>query len=248
MAAVDRETRIGPYVSQPAKVSIIEARTCPPLAETQQPPGSRSRPASGVAYEGSVSPRRGISCKPHPVGNRAAILGGRATAGIDGSLTCPYPPPGDLRARVAAAQARVAAGAPRRRRCSHPDHDTGQCRQPGGPASSCCSVRRASSPRTRAYPLADHPAALSAALAAECAGAQGQFSAMADTLFAAQDSLETRSMAGLAAAAGVLNDVELLRCFQDRRTHVHVEADVAARSDVSAPRDTWITHRRFPAP
>ena len=56
----------------------------------------------------------------------------------------------------------------------------------------------------RHFPLADnHPHALTAALAAEAAGAQGAFWPMHDLLFARQDRLERRRAAGLRRGAGL---------------------------------------------
>jgi protein-disulfide isomerase len=78
----------------------------------------------------------------------------------------------------------------------------------------------------RNFPLADrHPYALTAALAAEAAGAQGAFWPMHDLLFQRQDRLTDGALRGYAESLGLDGDLvvgESAQAFGDR-----VEADFA---------------------
>jgi protein-disulfide isomerase len=65
----------------------------------------------------------------------------------------------------------------------------------------------------RHYPLAQHTHARDAALAAECAGAQGRFAAFHDALFANQDSIGTASWGWFARSAGGVDSTALRRCM-----------------------------------
>lgn len=81
----------------------------------------------------------------------------------------------------------------------------------------------------RHFPLeAIHPHAFNAALAAECAGAQGRFELYHNALFAAQNEIGARSWRSFAEAAGVpaLDDFDL--CVKDRRFAERVRRDLAA--------------------
>jgi protein-disulfide isomerase len=77
------------------------------------------------------------------------------------------------------------------------------------------------------FPLTDiHPMALSAAVAADCAGQQGRFRAMYDVLFARQEDLGKASWTHLATSAGVRDTTEFLRCFTDPRATVGIDRDI----------------------
>ena len=65
----------------------------------------------------------------------------------------------------------------------------------------------------RHYPLAQHTHAREAALAAECAGAQGRFAAFHDALFANQDSIGAASWGWFARTAGGVDSTALQRCM-----------------------------------
>lgn len=75
--------------------------------------------------------------------------------------------------------------------------------------------------------LAAHPQALDAALAAECAAAQGRFPEYHASLFAKQDSLALLAWSGLAAAAGVSDTSMFTNCVGDPGTKAIVDQDVA---------------------
>ena len=89
----------------------------------------------------------------------------------------------------------------------------------------------------RHLPLTDvHPLAEQAAVAAEAAGAQGQFWQMHDLLFAHQDELETEDLIGYAADLGL--DVEqFVRDLDDDELAARVRADVAS-AEASGARGT----------
>ncbi|MEX2610612.1 MAG: thioredoxin domain-containing protein [Gemmatimonadota bacterium] len=62
------------------------------------------------------------------------------------------------------------------------------------------------------YPLTTHPHAEQAAQAAECAGAQGQFSAFADALFEQQASIGIKSWMSYADGVGIPDTATFNRC------------------------------------
>lgn len=72
-----------------------------------------------------------------------------------------------------------------------------------------------------------HPHALAAALAAECAGAQGRFKAYHDALFERQDSIGVRGWERYAEDANVPDPFAFNRCVAERRFEDRVREDVA---------------------
>ena len=78
----------------------------------------------------------------------------------------------------------------------------------------------------RHFPLdAIHPHARAAAVASECAAAQGRFEAFATLLFARQDALEARPWARFAREAGVPDSAAFARCLVSREAAARVDAD-----------------------
>jgi protein-disulfide isomerase len=81
----------------------------------------------------------------------------------------------------------------------------------------------------RHFPLPRHGAvAEQAAMAAECAGDQGRFHAMHDSLFAWQDSLGVVPWRQLGAAAGVADILRFARCLTDSTVAARVRRDFEA--------------------
>lgn len=81
----------------------------------------------------------------------------------------------------------------------------------------------------RHFPLdAIHPHARPAAVASECAAAQGRFQRMADLLFARQDSLGTTPWTRFAADAGVRDTAEFARCMARPAATAAVDRDARA--------------------
>lgn len=81
----------------------------------------------------------------------------------------------------------------------------------------------------RHYPLeAIHPHAHQAAIAAECAGAQGKFEAYHDALFARQDSIGVAGWSVFAKTAGVPDTADFRRCVEESRFADRVAQDVEA--------------------
>ncbi len=70
--------------------------------------------------------------------------------------------------------------------------------------------------RFRNWPLAYHPQAYPAALAAACAGRQGYFEEFHDYVFAHQESLGIVSYGRIASRAGVPDTVALTDCMQSQ--------------------------------
>lgn len=66
------------------------------------------------------------------------------------------------------------------------------------------------------WPLAVHPQAVAAALAAECAAAQGRFDAFSDTLFAEQQWIGVDNWIDFAREAGVPDSAAFERCVGQR--------------------------------
>lgn len=77
----------------------------------------------------------------------------------------------------------------------------------------------------RHFPLPIHPNAFPAAIASECAGAQGHFEAMYDVLFAAQGALGQRTMQAYAVIAGVPDTAAFSRCLQSDSIAAVVQED-----------------------
>ena len=78
----------------------------------------------------------------------------------------------------------------------------------------------------RDMPLSFHAQALPAAIAARCAGEQGQFWKVHEVLFNAQDTLSPAMIRSTALAAGVAAE-PFDKCSADPATRKAVEADVA---------------------
>ncbi|HEX6749149.1 MAG TPA: thioredoxin domain-containing protein [Longimicrobium sp.] len=84
----------------------------------------------------------------------------------------------------------------------------------------------------RHFPLdAIHPHARPAAVASECAAAQGRFEQFANLLFARQDSLGVTPWARFAREAGVRDSAAFERCLADPRTMEAVDRDVRAAQE-----------------
>lgn len=81
----------------------------------------------------------------------------------------------------------------------------------------------------RDYPRADRGPGLDAAVAARCAGDQGQYWAMHDRLFSEQGDLDTVRFVRYAGELGLDNDL-FLRCLRERRS---VEAILQDRSEAN---------------
>jgi protein-disulfide isomerase len=102
----------------------------------------------------------------------------------------------------------------------------------------------------RHFPLAQtHPHAEPAAEAAEAAGAQGEFWAMHDTLFANQDALDGESLVAYASAIGL----DLGRFARDLAARVHaarVRQDFLSgvRSGVNGTPTFFVNGRRHDGP
>lgn len=78
------------------------------------------------------------------------------------------------------------------------------------------------------YPLTEiHPAAFSAALAAECAADQGRFDAMHGALFAEQDSIGRWPWARFAERAGIADVPRFTDCLRKAADSTAIEADIA---------------------
>jgi protein-disulfide isomerase len=81
----------------------------------------------------------------------------------------------------------------------------------------------------RHYPLdAIHPHARSAALASECAAAQGHFEAFHDAVFERQDSIGTIAWSEFARRAGVPSVPAFDQCVAEKRHAPRIEEDMAA--------------------
>ena len=99
----------------------------------------------------------------------------------------------------------------------------------------------------RNFPLARaHPHALSAALAAEAAGLQGQFWPMHDTLFENQGALEEEDLVGYAEELGL--DIDRFRAdvgSSTCRRKVHSDFRSGIRSGVNGTPTFFIDGERF---
>lgn len=80
----------------------------------------------------------------------------------------------------------------------------------------------------RHYPLVNHPYAASAALAVECAGAQGRFESMHTELLEHQDSIGTWTWTVFAARAAVADTAQLAECVQDEDFSARIAEDLDA--------------------
>lgn len=85
----------------------------------------------------------------------------------------------------------------------------------------------------RHFPIeAIHPHARTAAMAAECAGAQGRFRPYHDALFAGQADIGERSWSDFARTAGVPSPEEFDRCVREERFAERVRRDLEAAGAV----------------
>ncbi|HVE77753.1 MAG TPA: thioredoxin domain-containing protein [Gemmatimonadaceae bacterium] len=80
----------------------------------------------------------------------------------------------------------------------------------------------------RHFPLPTHPYAEAAAIAAECAGAQGRFDAYQRLLFDRQEAIGTLSWERLAAETGVADTAEFRACRAGSWARTRVAEDAAA--------------------
>lgn len=80
----------------------------------------------------------------------------------------------------------------------------------------------------RHWPLPYHKSARIAALASECAGAQGRFEAMHDLFYRKQDSLATKSIQAFATEAGVTDLPAFGRCMIASDFDSVIASDTAA--------------------
>ncbi|HEX2095714.1 MAG TPA: DsbA family protein [Longimicrobiaceae bacterium] len=81
----------------------------------------------------------------------------------------------------------------------------------------------------RHFPLtAIHPHAVAAAVASECAGAQGRFEPYHDALFAQQDSIGKKGWSDFARVAGVPDLQEFDACTRSEQVQARVAEDVEA--------------------
>lgn len=78
----------------------------------------------------------------------------------------------------------------------------------------------------RHVPLPIHPAAVMAALAAECAADQGMFESFSDVLFAEQQWIGVRDWEDFAKEAGVGDSAEFERCVRDKDFVDRVRTDL----------------------
>lgn len=76
------------------------------------------------------------------------------------------------------------------------------------------------------FPLARHPAAFTASLAAECAGAQGRFAELARLLYRTQGSWVRIGWGRLAERADVSDTIAFTRCLRDTTYAAIVRADM----------------------
>ena len=80
----------------------------------------------------------------------------------------------------------------------------------------------------RHYPLENHPHAMAAARASECAAEQGRFKEMHDALFREQGAIGQKSWIAYALAAGVPDSAAFARCLEGGAGSARIRADVAA--------------------
>ncbi|HEX6750407.1 MAG TPA: DsbA family protein [Longimicrobium sp.] len=80
----------------------------------------------------------------------------------------------------------------------------------------------------RHYPLPNHPFALAAARASECAAAQGGFWPFHDALFARQDSIGVAAWSRYAAAARLPDTAAFARCVETPARRADFAADIGA--------------------
>lgn len=86
----------------------------------------------------------------------------------------------------------------------------------------------------RHFPLEIHPNALTAAYAAECAGAQGRFRAFSDILFQHQTTIGLQSWGKFAVMAGISDTAAFTKCLMGQHGEAAVARDVAAARSIGA--------------
>ncbi|HET9066289.1 MAG TPA: DsbA family protein [Gemmatimonadales bacterium] len=86
----------------------------------------------------------------------------------------------------------------------------------------------------RHFPLSYHQHAKGAALAAECAGRQGAFGSMHDSLYAQQSELGRKPFETIAREADVPDSIAFAECMNDGRDTVSVNIDAALASRIGA--------------
>lgn len=86
----------------------------------------------------------------------------------------------------------------------------------------------------RHFPIADHPSALAAATAAECAAAQGRFAEFHDTLFSRQHSIGTTSWSRFASISGVPDSSAFSACMSTPDTMPAILRDISAGRSLGA--------------
>jgi protein-disulfide isomerase len=98
-------------------------------------------------------------------------------------------------------------------------------------------------------PLKTHPFAFQAAMGAECANAQGRFSAYADAVFSRQDLLASQPLIAFASNAGVPDLPRFERCIfeSEPRTRVERGRSIADSLGFQATPTVLINGVRFPA-
>ena len=100
----------------------------------------------------------------------------------------------------------------------------------------------------RHYPLESiHPHAASAAIASECAAAQGRFEEFHDLLFAEQPSIGQRPYAEFALQAGITDTAAFARCLTDPALQTRLAEDRAAadRLGVRGTPTALVNSQRF---
>lgn len=99
----------------------------------------------------------------------------------------------------------------------------------------------------RHYPLAQHTHAREAALAAECAGAQGRFGPFHDALFANQDSIGVRGWGWFANLAGGVDSVALAQCVSrgDERGRLAEDRTAGDRLEIAGTPTFLVNGRVF---
>jgi protein-disulfide isomerase len=80
----------------------------------------------------------------------------------------------------------------------------------------------------RHYPLRNHPRAMPAAIASECAAEQGRFEAYANLVFELQDSLGRVAWEQIAVRSGVVDTARFRACRSRGDIRAVVDSDYAA--------------------
>ena len=80
----------------------------------------------------------------------------------------------------------------------------------------------------RHFPLPNHPHALEAARASDCAALQGRFTEYHDALFASPDSIGRVDWSRFAVAAGIRDLPSFQACASDTRRSLTIERDIEA--------------------